>query len=209
MSEEHSFQQLMAGLRTGDEDAATEVFQRFAHQLIALARSRLDSQIRQKVDPEDVTQSVFRSFFVRTAGGQFELENWDSLWSMLTVITIRKCGQRAKFFHAARRNVQREVSCSMPAEEDCAEWEAPGRDPTPAEAAIVTEVVESLMQGLDASERPILMLNLQGYSPAEISAEVGRTERTVQRVLRRMRQRLERMCADTTEAASRRSGETR
>jgi len=63
------------------------------------------------------------------------------------------------------------------------------------------EIVEALMQGLDESERPILMLNLQGYSVAEISAQVGRTERTVQRVLRRIRQRLERLCAITGEGA--------
>jgi RNA polymerase sigma-70 factor (ECF subfamily) len=196
MTEDSSFENLMRRLRAGDEEAAACVFRRFAQQLIALARSRLDSQVRQKVDPEDVMQSVFRSFFTRTAEGQFELGSWDSLWGMLTIITVRKCGQRAKFFHAARRNVQREVSCDKtpPAEGPNAEWELPGREPTPAEAAMLAEVVEGLMRGLDESERPILVLELQGRSVPEISKQVGRTERTVQRVLRRMRQRLERMC---------------
>ena len=197
MAEDASFENLMLRLRGGDEDAAARVFRHFAGRLIALARTRLDSQVRQKVDPEDVAQSVFRSFFTRTALGEYELANWDSLWGLLTVITVRKCHQRAKFFHAARRDVQREVSGpgTAPADEGpAAAWEVPGREPTPAEAAMLTEVVEELLRGLDESERPILVLELQGHSLADISSQVGRTERTVQRVLRRMRQRLERMC---------------
>jgi DNA-directed RNA polymerase specialized sigma24 family protein len=48
-----------------DEQAARENFDRFARRLIGLARTRLDRRIRQKIDPEDVVQSVFRSFFTR------------------------------------------------------------------------------------------------------------------------------------------------
>jgi RNA polymerase sigma-70 factor (ECF subfamily) len=202
MPKDLSFQNVLDGLRARDEGAAVQVFQRFANKLIALARSRLDTRLRQKVDPEDVAQSVFKSFFSRTAEGQFTLDNWDSLWGMLTVFTLRKCSQRAKFFHAARRNVHREVAPVAAPEDRGAAWEAPGHDPTPADAAILTELVESLMQGLAPGERPILMLNLQGYSVAEISAEIGRTERTVQRVLRRLRQRLEHHGADEEDADS-------
>ena len=35
-------------------------------------------------------QSVFKSFFVRQGQGQFELDNWDSLWGLLVRITLRK-----------------------------------------------------------------------------------------------------------------------
>ena len=48
--------------------------------LIGLARSHLGGVIRQKVDPEDVVQSVFRSFFQRNAQGNWNLDDWDSLW---------------------------------------------------------------------------------------------------------------------------------
>lgn len=36
-------------------------------------------------------QSVFRSFFVRHRNGQFELGAGDNLWSLLDMITVRKC----------------------------------------------------------------------------------------------------------------------
>ena len=41
---------------------------------------------------EDVMASVFKSFFRRHAEAPFDLSSWDSLWSLLTLITLRKCG---------------------------------------------------------------------------------------------------------------------
>ncbi len=49
-----SFDDLRAGLREGDHDSARELFTRFATRLVALARSRMDGQLKHKVDPEDV-----------------------------------------------------------------------------------------------------------------------------------------------------------
>ena len=194
MTPAHSFDNLMARLRTGDNDAAAQVFHRFAGRLIGLAQTRLDPQVRRKVDPEDVMQSVFRSFFTRQAAGQWpELETWDSLWGLLVVITLRKCGRRLEYFHAACRDIQREVSGEPAADQSGSGWEASADEPTPAEAALLSDTVEHLMNRLEGRHRQILALSLQGYQPAEISAEVGCTERTVYRVLERVREWLERM----------------
>lgn len=194
MSPNHSFDDLMARLRSGDNDAATQVFNRFAGRLIALARRRLDPQILQKMDPEDVLQSVFRSFFRCQAAGQMDdLATWDNLWGMLVVITLRKCGRRLDYFHAACRDVQREVSAPAPADQSGPDWEATAPEPTPAEAAILTETVEHLMNRLEGRHRQILALSLQGYSAPEISSQVSCTERMVYRVLGRVKEWLERM----------------
>src|SRR5437762_3488388 len=96
MSQEPSFEDLMERLRLGDERAAQQIFERFAHRLMGLARTRLSGGLRQKVDPEDVMQSVFKSFFRRHAEAQFDLSGWDSLWALLTVITLRKSGHKVK-----------------------------------------------------------------------------------------------------------------
>src|SRR5438477_5807330 len=136
MPNEPSFDDLMARLRVGDNDAATQVFHRFANRLIELARRRLDPQIRQKLDPEDVLQSVFRSFFVHQAAGEITgLESWDNLWSLLVVITLRKCGRRVEYFHTASRDVQREKPSPVSEDESGADCGTSSDEPTPSEAA--------------------------------------------------------------------------
>jgi RNA polymerase sigma-70 factor (ECF subfamily) len=61
---------------------------------------------------------------------------------------------------------------------------------------VLAETVESLLRGLDGRDRAIVTLSLQGYTVAEVSDEIGRTQRTVQRVLERVRKRLERLQTD-------------
>jgi len=192
MSGESSFDDLMAGLRAGDKGAASEVFNRFVQRLIALARSRLDAHVRQKEDPEDVVQSVFRSFFNRQADGQFEIESWDSLWAMLSLITLRKCGNRIEYFRAARRDVKAELRVDESTESRAA-WQAVARDPTPSQAAALAETVEEVMRGLEDWEQEVFSLRLQEYTIPEISDRVGRAERTVRRALDRIKNRVRRM----------------
>jgi RNA polymerase sigma factor (sigma-70 family) len=189
MDSQSSFTDLMARLRTGQDSAASQVFHRFASRLIVLARGRLSPKLRQKVDAEDVLQSVFHSFFARYAAGQFSVPDWDSLWGLLTGITLRKCARRAEHFQAARRDVRREAP---PATDSAQGWEAWAREPTPEEATLMTETVRELLDRLEPREREMVALSLQGFSAAEISEKIGWGERTVQRILARIRKRLER-----------------
>jgi RNA polymerase sigma-70 factor (ECF subfamily) len=199
MASTDSFQTLLAGLRDGAEDAATAIFRRFVRRLVLLARSQLDSRLRHKADPEEVVQSVFKSFFARHQAGQFELTDWESLWGLLAVMTLRKCHNQAQHLRAACRDVRREVSLP-PAEQDRAVVFGLARDPTPAEAAVLTDTLEHLMRGLEPRERDILVLHLQGYTLQEISDRVGRAQRTVRRVVERVRKRLRRL--QTNEVSS-------
>ncbi|MHB1422693.1 MAG: ECF-type sigma factor [Gemmataceae bacterium] len=95
-------------LHQGDAEAARRLFDRFAHRLIGLARQRLDSRLRGKVDPEDVMQSVFKSFFRIQQEKAVAFSGWDDLWSLLTIIALRKCGHCVAYYRAACRDVRRE-----------------------------------------------------------------------------------------------------
>lgn len=187
----NSLENLRAGLLNGDASAAQHMFSQFASRLVSLARSRMDQKLRQKVDAEDVVQSVYKSFFVRAADGQFEFDNWDSLWAILSVITLRKCGHRVEHFRAACRDIRREQTPIADIDASIASFEAIARDPLPSEAAALTETLEQVMQQLDEREQQILTLRLQGYSTAEIAPLVQRTDRTVRLVLERVRKLLE------------------
>jgi RNA polymerase sigma-70 factor (ECF subfamily) len=200
MEPHDSFAELTAGLRAGDQCAATEVFRRFAGHLIALARTELDTRLRCKVDPEDVVQSVYRSFFCRYQAGQFDLTNWDSLWSLLTVITVRKCLNRVRHYRTQRRDVKTEVEPAAGGDDREGLSEAIDCEPTPLEAAVLAETVEQMMRGLESNDRSIIELSLQGYTAPEISARLGLAERTVRRVRERVKKRLQRMQADAIHA---------
>ncbi len=189
-----SFAEFVARLQNRDDTAAQELFGRFAQQLIALAMRHISAGLRHKVDPEDVAQSAFKSFFLRYGDKEFEAINWNSLWGLLALITVRKCAERVAYHRAERRDAGREVA--SPQGEESSSWAEPlGREPTPHEAAVLSETVEQLLAGLDEQERPILELSLQGYTTREISDQLGRAERTVRRLREGIRRRLERMQA--------------
>lgn len=195
-----SFAALMVQLHSGDENAAAaQIFQRFADRLIALARSQFQHGLQRKVDPEDVLQSVFRSFFRRCRDGQFELDSWDCLWGILAVMTLRKCGHLKEYFQAARRDVRRERDSTAEALQALGRLCA--REPTPEEAASLTDLLECALRDLDERDRLIVTLHLQGYTHVEISEEVGRAERTVRRTIARTRKRLKRLEEDASDSA--------
>jgi RNA polymerase sigma factor (sigma-70 family) len=192
MPDDASFDDLLVRLRAGDEAAAALVVERYARRLVALARTRLEPRILRKEDPEDVLQSVFKSFFHRCGLGQFRLDSREDLWALLVSLTLHKCCNRADYFRAARRNVDREVQSPPPMDSSAVEWEALAREPGPLEAAKLAETIERLLGSLEPHQVKIVRLSLEGEGPAQIGARVGVTERTVQRVLKGVRERLER-----------------
>jgi RNA polymerase sigma-70 factor (ECF subfamily) len=77
--------------------------------------------------------------------------------------------------------------------ENIPSWQtAVGREPTPDQAAVLAETVESLLGRLDQDERTMMELSLQGFSTQEISEQTGRAERSVRRLRERVRKHLER-----------------
>ena len=197
------FVELVARLRQGDDDAASAVFHRYARRLLALARDQLGPWAGPHADPEDIVQSVYRSFYRRSAAGEFELTGWQALWGLLSVIAVRKCRNRVEYLRAGRRDVRREVSgqtgdSSAPGTEGV---EPPAPEPTPLELAMLTETIEHWARDMPERDRRILALHLQGYEIPEISDRVGRTRRTVRRALEQIRRRLDRLLAEDSARA--------
>ena len=105
---------------------------------------------------------------------------------------VRKCGRWADHFRTGARDVARELQAVGPADGSGGGWEVIDREPTPAEVALLTETVERVLQGLDDREQLAVSLALQGYAVAEIAGQVECTQSKVYRLLKVIRQRLER-----------------
>lgn len=186
----------LTALRIGGDTLAAMAFARFSCRLAGLVRSRLGWRLRRKLDAEDVVQSVFRSFVRLQREQDLSFETWESLWGLLALITVRKCGHKIEYFMAACRRVSVEQSVgagtSVGDDDSCRCLEALSREPDPAQAAIVAETLGDLLRRLDDRERRIVELALEGATSAEISDYVQRSERTVQRVLKRVWEQLAR-----------------
>jgi RNA polymerase sigma-70 factor (ECF subfamily) len=187
---------LMDRLRSGEDGAAREVFELFTSRLVGLAKKNLGGRLAVKVDPEDVVQSAYKSFFLRQRDGGLDVGSWDGLWGVLTMITLRKCADRAAYYSAGKRDVARETVTNADDSVTPADLVL-DREPQPEEAAALAETVEELFRSLDdPDERAILELSLQGFTAAEVAEQLGRAERSVRRLRERLRKRIERMQAD-------------
>jgi RNA polymerase sigma factor (sigma-70 family) len=181
---------LMARWREGDQQAAGEMFRRYAERLVALARRRMSTRLARHLDPEDVVQSAYRSFFSGARAGCYALRRDGDLWRLLAAITLHKLGRQVERHTASKRAVERE----QPFGEENAlldlHGETPARGPTPDEEAALAETLERMLRGLGPLERRMIELRLQGCSLAEIAGDVHRSERTVRRLLERVKEKL-------------------
>ena len=195
MKEEHSGD-LLARWRRGDEAAAAEIFRRYTDRLIALARNRLSAGLAQRIDPEEVVQSVYRSFFADTREGRYHLERGGDLWRLLVTMTLHKLGDQVRRHSNQRRGAQREQDFNSADGLATLEDRLLDHEPTPLEAAALADELQQVMRRLVPRERRILELRLQGYTIDEVAAQVGCGERTVRYLLKEITQQLERWRQD-------------
>jgi RNA polymerase sigma-70 factor (ECF subfamily) len=182
---------LLAQWRDGNQEAAEALFRRYAERLVALARSRLSDRLASRVDPEDVVQSAYRSFFTGARAGRYALQRNGDLWRLLVAITLNKLHRQVEHHTAGKRAIGRQRRLAVPGGARSSQPPLLARDPTPAEAAALTDTLERLLRGLEPLERRMVELRLQGCSLDEIASDVCRSERTVRRLLERIRKRLE------------------
>jgi RNA polymerase sigma-70 factor (ECF subfamily) len=174
--------------RQGDQQAAGELFRRYASRLVGLARSRLSAKFAQRVDPEDVVQSVYRTFFAEAQEGRYELQRGGDMWRLLVAMTLHKLNDQVKYHSRRKRAVDRDRD----AEEGLLGIGAHllAREPSPLEALALVDEVEQLMGQLEPAHRSMVELRLQGHTIEEIAARTRFSERTVRYVLERLKQQL-------------------
>lgn len=174
----------------------SEIESRFGERLLRLAKKKLDRRLAARIDEQDVLQSVLRSFFDRHAQGQFSLESWDDVWALLVVMTRRKCVKQAQVHFAGCRDVRRDAGLGYELHPHLESEPNLFPGPTPAEVVLLAEASERLLEDLSEREKDVLALALAGRNVEQIGAELGRTQRTVRRLLGRVRERLERMASE-------------
>ncbi|MEO8498734.1 MAG: ECF-type sigma factor, partial [Planctomycetota bacterium] len=170
-------------MRDGDERAAQELWARFSPRLVKLARSRL-RRLGMKLgrSEEDFALSAFNQFCQNLSGGRYEgVEDRDSLWRILAVMTRRKINDSVKIQSAQKRGGKGHVEVEIT--EDIAD-----QSQSPDLAVELTDQFEQLLNLLDdpVLER-VVLLKVEGYTNEEIVDELQASSRTVQRMMRLVR----------------------
>jgi eukaryotic-like serine/threonine-protein kinase len=186
---------LVECFRQGDERAAEALFEKYFSRLTALVRARLSIRLQSRLDADDVVQSTYRSFFVRAAAGQFELDASGDLWRLLARMALHKLSHQVGRHTAEKRAVSTEERLSDANE-------IASREPSPDEAAAVADELEFVMRSLNDTERRTLELRLQGELLEAIAAELGQSERTVRRTLARVREIMQKRLPTSVDDAS-------
>ena len=181
------------GVRQNDAEAVREFCDRYASPLLRLAEHNLHDRLRRRVDPEDVVQSAFRTIFRRLQGGEFTFETDDDLWQLLCAVTLNKSRQQARRHQQQKRALDQEVYLDgKPAQPNL-----PSGQPTPDDAAALIDLVEHLLDSaIDEEERTVILMKLDELSNEEIAHQMQRSERTIRRILARLRSRMTSMLAE-------------
>ncbi|MFM7592947.1 MAG: RNA polymerase sigma factor [Isosphaeraceae bacterium] len=176
---------LLEAFRSGQMDASTRLYMKYADRLIGMTARKSSSELAAKVDPEDIVQSVFRTFFRRVEKGQYDVPEGEDIWKLLLVITLNKIRAVVAFNRAAKRDMRRTKSDAMV---EGAVAQADNKD----EIALATLriVIDELLADQIEVNQIIIRQRIEGYDILEIAKNVNRSKRTVERVLQGFRARL-------------------
>jgi RNA polymerase sigma factor (sigma-70 family) len=185
---------LIEGLLRGDSLVIEEFCRRYRPKLMRLAKDNMAPRLRRRVDPEDVVQSVFFTIVRRLEKGEFQFAADTELWGLLCAITVRKVCKQAHFHLAKKRSYKREREVEMAAPDDSDHTLAPAdRQPSAQEVLAFSEQLEQVLAGFTPEEEEMVALRLQDCTHREIAERVGCSEKTVDRLLKRVKARLTRM----------------
>ncbi len=176
---------LVRRLRGGHSDASTRLYLRYAGRIHALAVSQSSPDLAVRVDPEDIVQSVFRTFFRRAAQGHYTVPDGEEIWKLLLVISLNKVRSAGAYHRAAKRDVRKTTRGEA---FDRAIESKPGRDDDAM--TILRMVIEDLLEELPAPHRLMIEMRIEGHEVSEIGEKVGRAKRSVERVLQDFRTHL-------------------
>jgi RNA polymerase sigma factor (sigma-70 family) len=168
MSVPSSFAEFLARIRAGDGQAAEELVRKYEPLIRREVRLNLeDSRLGRLFDSMDVCQSVLKSFFVRTAAGEYDLDDPSQLVRLLVTMARNKLASEARREHRAKRDNRR----LAPGEDVLANVK--GNEASPSRIIADRELLDAVRQRLTDDERALADLRGQGNNWEEIAGKVG------------------------------------
>jgi RNA polymerase sigma-70 factor (ECF subfamily) len=182
---------LLGRLRSGSQEAALHIYRRYAQRLLALARARC-ANLPNVVSPEDIVQAVFGTFFRKAQCGRYDIPDGEGLWKLFLVLALNRIRAEMQFYLAAKRDAR--LTCPLECLEP-AQLRGASRDG--CQEGFLNLVVEEALERLPEQHRAIVQKRLEGHGVAEIAEQLGRSKRSVERILQESRDRLRGLLQDS------------
>jgi len=158
---------------------AAELVRLYEPAIRRAARIRLaDSNLRRLFDSIDISQSVFASFFVRAALGQYELDKPERLLGLLVAMSRKKLADHARQQAAARRDYRRTRN-------GIDEGMLPAAGSSPDQRVATNELIDEFRKRLSQDERRLAEQRALGRGWDQIAAEEGGSAEALRKQLAR------------------------
>lgn len=185
-----SIQYLVERWRVGSERAASQIYDRFVHEVTRVVRFHLNRRYRIRCDEEDAIQQTFMEMFRRLQKSDLEFESEAAFCRWIRAIARNRTIKLIRFHSAgcralARENHATEIShFNHMIDTQHAEVETGG-------CHALGDELEAQLQTLDEEKQLIVRLLAHRFTQDEIAAQLGCTARTVRRRLQSIRRILE------------------
>src|SRR5581483_4841235 len=189
-SEKTEFARLIERFNAGDPDALRTLYAEYGGVVREAVRRRLPDRLRKEYDSLDFAQDVWASFCQLAAGARHFASPAD-LGGYLARVAYNKvidvCRRRLM---TQAYDARREQPMARAA--DGAEVPLPGREATPSQWAIADERWEAIAAALPPQHLAVVARLREGFTQEEVAAMAGITDRTVRRIVERVRE----LCED-------------
>lgn len=181
--------ELVERWRNGEEFAAEVLHNRYVAKLLNLVGRHLANRFNPRLGADDVVQSVFGSFFHGAKEGRYEFEGENDFWKLLLTIALNKVRNTVRHHQTQRRDLSKESfsTNTVGAEGLIASLRSPQR--IAREYLELLECLDELFEHLEPREKDLLRCQIEGYSQKEIAQKLKVNERTIRRMITRIRDR--------------------
>jgi RNA polymerase sigma-70 factor (ECF subfamily) len=183
MSSDSRFRELMRRFRAGEQQAATELYEKYGEQIRRVIRVKMTNPVlRTLYESGDIFQSVFFKFHVKAMLGLYDLNEPTDLIKLLTTMAKNKIKDKARRENR-RPNTNGEVHLPN----------VPDQGERPSQVLAEKELMDKIRASLSESERRVAGLRTNGGSWQEIADECGGTPEGLRKLQERA---VERVCQE-------------
>jgi RNA polymerase sigma factor (sigma-70 family) len=185
MSLEELFTNLIVRIRAGDHTAAEELVRKFEPVVRREIRLNMtDRRMARMFDSVDICQSIWSSFFVRAAAGQFDIESPAHLTNLLMTMARNKLAYQSRRNRYQKRDVGRIDTTGTPIDM------VSDKQPSPSDCISAKELFSKMQSSLTEEERKISDLRRTGLAWEEVATVLGGTAQARRMQLQRAADRV-------------------